>query len=82
MGVVAAWAGLSEKTGRLTLLRVWRWCVWYLLQDRREAAGELNLLENPAFYTVLFFAVPVAILVWGAGTGVIPGFVTPTPYEF
>jgi hypothetical protein len=52
------------------------------VQDRREAAGELNLLENPAFYTLLFFATPIAILVWGAGTGIIPGFVAPQPYDY
>jgi hypothetical protein len=32
-------------------------------------------LENPAFYTFLFFATPAVILVVAAATGVIPGFV-------
>lgn len=32
-------------------------------------------LENPAFYTAVFFLCPLVILVGGAATGIIPGFV-------
>jgi len=38
-------------------------------------------LENPAFYTAVFFLCPLVILVGGAATGVIPGFV-PNTYEY
>ena len=56
---------------------------WFAKQAEREANGELNLLENPAFYSVLFFAVPALILVWGFGSGVIPGLVPVEPdYSF
>lgn len=52
---------------------------WFAMQAEREANGELNLFENPAFYSVLFFAVPILILVWGFGSGVIPGLVPVEP---
>jgi hypothetical protein len=56
---------------------------WFEEQERREANGELGLLENPAFYTALFVFVPIAILVAGAASGVIPGFTNPTAgYEY
>ena len=38
-------------------------------------------LENPAFYTAVFFLCPLVILVGGAATGIIPGFVQNT-YEY
>ena len=44
--------------------------------------SELMWLENPAFYTAVFILCPVVILVAGAATGVIPGFVAqPTTYS-
>ena len=55
---------------------------WFAEQERREANGELNLLENPAFYSLLFVLVPALILVWGASTGVIPGFVPIAPDDY
>ncbi|GAB5030329.1 Hypothetical protein NocV09_00204610 [Nannochloropsis oceanica] len=54
---------------------------WFQEQQRREANGELGWLENPAFYTAVFFLCPLVILVGGAATGVIPGFV-PNTYEY
>ncbi len=44
--------------------------------------SELMWLENPAFYVAVFLLCPVVILVAGAATGVIPGFVaTPQTYS-
>lgn len=41
-----------------------------------------GLLENPAFYTAIFFLCPLVILVASAATGVIPGFIsTPSTYS-
>ncbi|TFJ87876.1 hypothetical protein NSK_001223 [Nannochloropsis salina CCMP1776] len=55
---------------------------WFQEQERREANGEIGLLENPAFYTAIFFLCPLVILVASAATGVIPGFIsTPSTYS-
>lgn len=45
---------------------------WFEVQEERERNGELLLLENPAFYVVLFFLAPTLIIVWAVATDVIP----------